>query len=214
MFDFLTAGKIKGLLGSYPITLLPHRGQFAKLNPEEADANLAWFEAHKAQRIASAARVLSAFDIAVATGADDIENFSKRLDAFFKRELVKYPGFAKSLGPNWEEQHFANPNPGICFLVDISVLLGEMVVAHSPVFRWDIDRDPWRKRAKAATVGRIVLFADGDKERKSAAVVLDVDRWVVSALSESCRMRDAPSLQRTNMFLFLPQIFEGRYDPI
>lgn len=210
LFDFLSSGRVSGMLGSYPVTMLPHRGDFAKLTPAEADENLAWFEAHKAQRIASATGVLSAFDIAMPVAAEDMRGFSQRLDAFFKRELTKYPGFAKSLNPNWEAQFFADPDPGICFLEDVSVLLGEIALAHSPVFRWDIDRDPWRRRAKAETVGRIVLFADGDKERKTPSVALDIDRWVVSGMWE---IRRQPGIQRVNVFDYLPQIVEGRYDP-
>ena len=216
VFDFLSSGKISGLLKNYPVSMLPHRGDFAKMKPAEMAENLAWFEGHKADRVVSATRVLAAYDLAPPSTKEDAPAFSQRLDRFFKTELVKYSGFGKSLNATWEQQFFASPapDPGISFLEDVALLLGELVVTHAPIFRWDVDRDPWRKRAKAETVGRIVLFADGNKDRESPSVAIDIDRWVVSGMWETRRMRNNPMLQRANIFLFLPQILEGRYDPV
>jgi hypothetical protein len=176
-------GALAELLRAYPPYLAPHPGAGVALTEAQAQANFAYFEQQRPQRLGQVAALLQAaagIDCAPAL-ADPARHGPALADAVHRWAGSDWPtlqpaqpgGLQRWLGS-------ARRDGDIVFsmLLDVAILLGEVVQRGQPAWRWGLDLDPQNLADDMPSARRIVLLAD-PVGAAASPFVLDVEDVVV-----------------------------------
>lgn len=168
-------GRLPALLRAYPPYCAPHVGPGASLTPQQASENLGYLLSNLPDRLACIASLLSEFDLHVPSKGSDPYRF---LDKLHRWTLREWPGIAddrlRSVD-DWLHSERAGPEIVFSMLMDLSILLGEIVISRQNRFRWSLDLDP-SNRAMASYRRPVVLKAP---DIAPIAIMLDIESIVV-----------------------------------
>jgi hypothetical protein len=185
LFDRPTGWKQKeqgggGGLNSYPPYQAPFRGPASALMLAQANANLQYLLTHSEQRVNDLARFLSRVDVDF-TGAlrgGEVGPPLEALHVWLKREFPKLHDPAIAKRSVWLASTREGREIVYSLLMDIALLLGALVIARKPEYRWALDLDPDNVADEMDTVKRpVVQIPKADPF--PAPIILDFEASVV-----------------------------------
>jgi hypothetical protein len=168
-----------GGLNGYPPYEAPFRGPAAALTLEQADANLQYLLTDSEVRVNDLARFLGGVgvDFTGALRGGDVGPPLEALHAWLKRELPKLYDPAIAKRSVWLASTREGPEIVYSLLMDIALLLGALVIARKPEYRWALDLDPDNVADEMETVKRPVVQIP-KAEPFPAPIILDVEAVV------------------------------------
>jgi len=169
-----------GWLNSYPPYDAPFRGPASALTLDQSDANLQYLLTHSEQRVNDLVRFLSGVDVDF-TGAlhgGEVGPPLEALHVWLKREFSKLYDPAIAKRSVWLASTRKGPEIVYSLLMDIALLLGALLIARKPEYRWALDLDPDNVTDEMDTVKRpVVQIPKADPF--PAPIILDFEASVV-----------------------------------
>jgi hypothetical protein len=160
-FSFLRGpGPARKSLRAYPPYAAPFVGDPLTFTDAQARANLAYLLAHKPSRIGILLDYLASEGVpvgALAVGSDD----ATALAALRQWALRAWPALATPATTrfdDWRTSRRDGPQIVHSMLMDLSILLGERMLARCPGYAWDVDLDPERRDDEEISYGRCVVM--------------------------------------------------------
>ncbi len=148
-FDFQRLAKrsrLRALLATYVPYQIPYPGPGRILTAAQADANLAYLLANRAERLQIAAELLAHFGLDVGTalkGADP----KPFVDALWRWSVDEWPTVADARLQRsaWIVSKRDGDEIVFSMLTDVAIILAEMVLVRRTDYYWTLDRDPENK---------------------------------------------------------------------
>lgn len=167
-------------LAAYPPYEAPFRGPSSALTLGQAEANLQYLLAHHEQRLRDLTRFLrgAGVDITGALNGGDVGPPLESLHAWMKREFPKNHDSHIAKRSVWLASARTGPEIVYSLLMDIALLLGALVIARRPDYRWALDLDPDNVADEMDTVKRPVVQIP-KTEPFPAPIILDFEAIVV-----------------------------------
>lgn len=140
-------GQLPALLASYPPYCIPFPGRGWALTLVQAEANMDYLLAHKAERLRIVGQLLAQFGIDLGAGlaAPDPKPF---LDAIWRWTAAEWPLVydpALASLDAWLSSRRDGPEIVFSLIADTGIALGEIVLMHRPDYAWALDLDPDNK---------------------------------------------------------------------
>jgi hypothetical protein len=174
-----------GWLRAYPPYDAPFRGPPSALTVEQAEANLQYLLTHNEQRLRDFSRFLGGVgvDVTDALNGGDVGPPLDTLHGWTKREFPKIhnPRIAKR--SVWLASARTGPEIVYSLLMDIALLLGALVIARRPDFRWALDLDPDNVADGMDTVKRPVVQVP--KAEPFPAPIIDLHPDIRAAMKKA-----------------------------
>lgn len=182
LLDRLTGwkGEHGGWLEAYPPYEAPFRGPPSALTLEQAEANLQYLLTHNEQRLRDLSRFLSGVgvDVTAALNGDEVGPPLDALHAWTKRDFPKIYDQRIAKRSVWLASTRTGPEIVYSLLMDIALLLGALVIARRPDYRWALDLDPDNVADGMQSVKRPVVQIP-KAEPFPAPIILDFEAIVV-----------------------------------
>ena len=198
-------------LQSYPAIQLPHTGEAIELKPDAVDENFTYWQRILPERLILIRGLLSEYGI----------NWPQELDTCEYNELLTqtrewarkhWPVLATLVKSDaitrWQEQQKSADCIVFTLVSDVSLLLGELIIAKRPSFKWGIDTDEKNRDDAMGSVNNLVLLSHWASNPNTQVEIFIEGTVVVSVLHPN----DSSERLLNNWLYLVDNAISGGYE--